>query len=162
MGTELLVAAVAGVTLGLAGAALALRLLARHLLIVEKASPLGFDETVEGIVKEAEKSGWRVPIVHQLHGSAQEASGHLLLPASVIELSRPDYAAVVLGNDGGRMASSLMPCRVAVYMTADGEVTVSRANTRLLRRMFGGVVSRVMGQATADAEQFVGSALTRT
>lgn len=161
MGTGLLAVAAAGVTLGLAGAAFALRVLARHLLIVEKASPLGFDETVEGIVSEAERCGWKVLTVHQLDGSAQEAAGHLLLPASVIELCRPDYAARVLGNDGGRMASSLMPCRLAVYMTSDGEVTVSRANTRLLRRVFGGVVSRVMGQASGDAEQILGSALIR-
>lgn len=161
MHTELLVAATAGLVLGLIVAASALRFLARYLLIVKKRSPLGFDETVEGIVNEAHSRGWRVPTVHQLHGTAQPAARHLLLPASVIELCRPDYTAEVLSNDGGRMASSLMPCRVAVYMTSDGEVTVSRANTRLLRRLFGGVVSRVMAQATADAEQILGSALSR-
>jgi uncharacterized protein (DUF302 family) len=161
MEPQLVVATAGGLILGLVAAVAAGSVFARHLLIVEEPSPLGFEETVAGIVAEAEKRGWRVSIVHQLDISAAKEAGQLLLPASVVELCRPEYAAEVLRDDGSRMVTSLMPCRLAVYMTSDGDVTVSRANTGLLRRLFGGVVSRVLRRASRDAEEILTSALSR-
>ena len=46
----------------------------------------------------------------------------------------------------------MMPCRVSVYETSDGRVVVSRMNTGLISKIFGGVVTRAMAQATAETE----------
>jgi uncharacterized protein (DUF302 family) len=52
-----------------------------------------------------------------------------------------------------------MPCRIAVYQKADGSVVVSRMNTGLMSKIFGGLVTEVMAQASADSERIITSVL---
>jgi uncharacterized protein (DUF302 family) len=46
----------------------------------------------------------------------------------------------------------MMPCRVAVYETSDGEVIVNRMNTGAVSRVFGGRVAETMATATEETE----------
>lgn len=133
-------------------------LLAPGIMMVEDPSSFGYEETVQGIVDAAEKQQWKVVTVHELNRSLEKA-GHDVLPAAVIELCRPDYAARILADDGARVVSSLMPCRIAVYQTADGRVTVSRMNTSLMSKLFGGLITEVMAAASADSEAIIGSVI---
>ena len=68
-------------------------------------------------------------------------------------MCRPDLAATILAEDDARLVSSLMPCRVAVYETSNGDVILSRMNTALMSKMFGGLVTEMMSEATAQTEQ---------
>ena len=45
-----------------------------------------------------------------------------------------------------------MPCRVAVYKSADGSTMISRMNTTLMSKLFGGIVEEVMSEASAESE----------
>jgi hypothetical protein len=54
-----------------------------------------------------------------------------------------------------------MPLAVGVYEDGNGDVYVTRLNVGLLGRMFGGTISEVMGQAGADLERAVASALEK-
>lgn len=147
-----------GLVLGALLATVGIALAAPRLMIVEDASPHGFDETVSRIVAAAEARQWKVPAVHDLRESMQKA-GHDVDPATVIELCRPDYAVRILAEDRERVVTSMMPCRIAVYRTSDGSVVVSRMNTTLVARLFGGLISQVMAGASADSEAILATAL---
>lgn len=149
-----------GFAAGLVVAAGVLALAAPRLMIVEDRSPLPFEDTVARIVGEAEARGWKVPTVHQLDESVRKA-GHEVLPATVIELCRPDLAGEILAHERGRIVTSMMPCRIAVYRTADGGAIVSRMNSTLVARLFGGIVTKVMARASADSEAILAAVLRK-
>ena len=131
---------------------------ATRLMVLEADSPLGFEETVAAISDNAQAQGWLIPKVHKLdQGLAQH--GHQVRPVAVIELCQPDYAAALLQHDATRMVSSFMPCRVSVYETADGSVTVSRMNAALMSRLFPAEVAQVMAQAGAETELILNAVL---
>jgi uncharacterized protein (DUF302 family) len=126
--------------------------MAPGMMMVESHSKLGFDGTVQAIQDNAAKQGWSVPNVMRLDKSIAK-EGYNVLPVAVIELCRPDLAATILAEDDARVVSSLMPCRVAVYQKSNGDVILSRMNTALMSKMFGGIVPKVMSEATAQTEQ---------
>jgi len=126
--------------------------MAPGMMMVESYSKLGFDETVQAIQDNAAAQHWSIPNVMRLDKSLAK-DGYEVLPVAVIELCSPELAQQVLSQDDARVVSSLMPCRVAVYEKSNGDVVLSRMNTALMSKMFGGVVASVMGNATAETEQ---------
>jgi len=131
---------------------------APRLMILEDKSPLGFEETVQAIQDSAVAHGWKVPVTHELYNSVNKA-GYDVLPAATIELCHPDHAARILQDDDARIVTSLMPCRIAVYETSDGRVIISRMNSGLVSKFFGGLVTEVMAQASADNEEILSAVL---
>jgi uncharacterized protein (DUF302 family) len=122
------------------------------LMIDESVSKLSFDETVQAVQDGAAAEDWTVPSVMRLDESLKK-SGFDVTPVAVVELCKPDLANDILSDDDSRVVSSLMPCRVAIYETADGEVVISRMNTSLMSKMFGGSIADTMSEATAQTEQ---------
>jgi len=125
---------------------------APKMMMIESYSKLGFDETVQAIQDNAAAQNWVVPNVLRLDKSLAK-DGYEVQPVAVIELCNPELAQQVLSRDDARIVSSLMPCRVAVYQKSDGDVVLSRMNTALMSKMFGGVVTRVMADATSETEK---------
>ena len=48
-----------------------------------------------------------------------------------------------------------MPCRVGVYETKDGQVYISEMNIRLMSKMFGGIIEKVMGRVAEEEEEML-------
>ena len=126
-------------------------LAAPNIMMVEDVSPLGYEETVQAIVDSAAEQNWKVPKTYQLDAAVVEA-GFDVLPITVIELCHPKHAGKILEDDGARIVTSLMPCRISVYETSTGDVIISRMNTGLISQVFGGLVTEVMAQASAENE----------
>ena len=147
-----------GFVLGAAMFALLGFMSAPGMMINENISKLSFDETVETIKSTAAEKGWKVPTVHYIDKSVKNA-GYDVLPVAVIELCHPEHAGRVIENDDGRVVTSMMPCRVSVYQREDGKVVVSRMNTGMVSKMFGGMVSEVMAEATQDTEAILQTVL---
>jgi uncharacterized protein (DUF302 family) len=158
MNKKVIVAGIVGLVLGMLMFGLIGFSTAPALMIVEDSSPLGYEETIQTIQDAAVDHGWKVPTVHSLEKSVAQA-GYDVLPVSVIELCHVDHAAKILQNDEDRIVTSMMPCRVSVYQTSDGRVVISRMNTSLISRLFGGNVAQVMAEATADTEQILAAVL---
>lgn len=154
------IAVVAGLFAGIVLTGLFVWFRAPAMMIDEDPSRYDFETTVDTIVTTAEGLDWKVPAIHPLHDSMAKA-GFEVEKASVIELCRPDYAVRLLEQDDTRSITSMMPCRIAVYQKSDGAVVVSRMNTGLMSKLFGGLVARVMARASADSEQIVTSVLAR-
>ena len=146
------IGAIVGFVVGVALTGVAVWTMAPGMMMVESHSTLGFDETVQAIQDNAEEQDWVVPNVMRLDKSIAK-HGYEVLPVAVIELCSPGLAAAVLAEDDARIVSALMPCRVAVYEKSNGDVILSRMNTAMMSKMFGGVVTEVMSEATAQTEQ---------
>jgi uncharacterized protein (DUF302 family) len=133
-------------------------LVAPGMMILEDESPLGYEETIQAIQDSAAAQGWQVPKVYALDQSVAK-DGYEVLPATVIELCKPEHAGRVLEDDDARIVTSLMPCRLSVYQTTDGRVIISRMNSGLVSKVFGGLVTEVMARAAAENEQILSAVL---
>lgn len=132
--------------------------MAPGMMINENESIYSFEETVERIQAEAVEAGWKVPAIHEIDNSVA-SGGYEVAPVTVIELCKVNLAGEILSDDESRIVSSMMPCRVAVYEDEQGRVIVSRMNTGLVSKLFGGDIAAIMADATDETEQIVGSVL---
>jgi len=147
-----------GVLVGAAVLGLVVRDQALSRMFVEDVSVFDFDATVQSIQDEAVVAGWQIPAVHTISQSVAKA-GIEILPVTIIELCKAPIAGKVLGSEEGRRIAPMMPCRVAVFQNDQGEVIVSRMNSPLLSRLFGGIIEEVMSQAAAENEEIFATTL---
>lgn len=141
----------AGFILGLLAAYEAGRLLAPRFMIEVRDSALGFDETVEAVEKAVHDAGWVLSESKDFNKSL-EKEGMMLAPRiHLVKLCKPAYAVDVLREE--RKVSCLMPCTFAIYEDETGRVKLSKMNTGLMGKLFGGAVRRVMGEAVAREER---------
>jgi uncharacterized protein (DUF302 family) len=77
---------------------------------------------------------------------------------NIIQLCKAPYAKQVLTTD--RHVASMMPCSIAVWEDDAGQVHVSKMNTGLMGKMFGGTIAEVMGGKVAAEEARMLAAVT--
>jgi uncharacterized protein (DUF302 family) len=143
--------AVFGLALGLVAAAA----IAPKLMVKERISPLGYEETIAHIEKKATEAGWKVSAQMRLDQSLAK-EGRTVLPVASLKLCKSDYGEEVLKDDAARFLSVMMPCSIAVYEKADGKTYIATMNAGLLGRLFGGTAQTVMGGPVArETRSFV-------
>lgn len=125
------------------------------MMLKEKVSPLGYEETIGRICTAVTNSGWKVSALMRLDQTLAK-EGRSVLPAASIKICRPDHAEKVLLDDDARFLSVMMPCSIAVYEKADGRTYVSTMNASLMGRLFGGTAAEVMaGPVAKETAAFV-------
>jgi uncharacterized protein (DUF302 family) len=146
--------AVGGLVVGLvAGAALtaaAAALWAPRMMFHTEASPRGFDETVAALEESLAAEGWGSPGTIDLQAAMAKKGVDFRRRVKVVQLCKPEYADEVLTADS--TMSAMMPCAISVWEDDSGQVHVSKLNTGLMARLFGGVVGEVMGGRVAPEE----------
>ncbi|MFZ5494624.1 MAG: DUF302 domain-containing protein [Verrucomicrobiota bacterium] len=142
----------AGLLLGLVAVAGLAFLLLPRLLLPERPSRFGLDETVTRLTDAARAAGWVVQSVIELEKSIEKHGGGTVRPVRLVNLCQAKHAARIMNDDLARRVSVLMPCTVSVYEKSDGSVWVGAMNPGLIAPFFGGVIAEVMGGAVA-AEQ---------
>jgi len=76
-------------------------------------------------------------------------------PVRLLNICQAQHASAILQDDKARVASTLMPCTISVYETADG-VKVGSMNAGLMGRLFGGTIARIMaGPVAAEQATFL-------
>lgn len=109
-------------------------------VIIEKESPLGFEETIDKLKSNAKALGWKVPkkwaknFQKNLKHVTKVDIGRNL----VVEMCEPWEAVKLLKHDKYKKFLSMMPCSVAIYEKSDGKVYISMMNMRMLSQMFEG------------------------
>ncbi len=109
-------------------------------MIIEKVSPLGFDETIAKIKKNAKALGWKVPkkwkknFQKNLKHVTKEDIGKNL----VFSMCEPWAAVKLLKHDRYKKFLAMMPCSFAVYEKSDGKVYASFMNIQLMGQMYKG------------------------
>lgn len=155
---KLFIGFVLGLLVGAGGICLFFYLGAANLMLRERPSPVGLEETVQRITKAAEAEGWKVQAVKKLDESIKKNGGGEVLPVRLIEVCNGKHAGRMMRDDDARRVSVFMPCTISVYTKRDGTTYVSSMNANLLGRLFGGTVSDVMAGHVSDAqERFIGA-----
>lgn len=109
-------------------------------LIIEKVSPLGFEETITKIKTNAKALGWKVPkkwkknFQKNLKHVTKEDIGRNL----VFSMCEPWEAVKLLKHDKYKKFLAMMPCSFAVYEKSDGKVYASFMNIQLMGQMYKG------------------------
>jgi uncharacterized protein (DUF302 family) len=109
-------------------------------MIIEKASPLGFDQTVEKIKQNAKSLGWKVPKSwkHDFQKNLRKVTKEDIGKNLVFSMCEPWEAVKLLKHDKYKKFLSMMPCSFAVYEKSDGKVYVSFMNIQMLGKMYKG------------------------
>jgi len=109
-------------------------------MIIEKQSPLGFEETIERIKSNAKELGWKVPkkwkrdFQKNLMRVTDTDVGRNL----VFSMCEPWEAAKLLVHDKYKKFLAMMPCSFAVFEKSDGKVYASVMNIQMLGQMYKG------------------------
>ena len=127
-------------------------------VIMESESRFGFDDTIEKIKQKADNTGWGIPTIHNLQQTLHNHDIEVL-GVQVIELCKPVYSGTLMKEDDYRFVSSLMPCRISVYLKNDGKTYVSRINSSMLSMFMGGTIGEVMGQSGEEIETLLADIL---
>ena len=128
-------------------------------MMLEDESPYPFDETVQRFEQEVDQAGWSVMVTHDMQ-EILERHGHEVAAVKIFELCSSRYSAEVLAEDDARIISPMMPCRVSIYETTDGATYISRMNSQLMAKPFGGVIARVMDTAAVETEEIIETVLS--
>lgn len=155
MNKNLFVGGIAGLLVGLILTVGVLYSAAPGLMMIEDESKYGFDETVARFEQEVKAAGWKVAGIHDMQ-KVLEGYGYEVLGVKIYELCSSKYSAEILELDDERIVSPLMPCRIAIYEKSDGKTYITRMNSTLMARPFGGVINEVMQIAAQETEVILG------
>lgn len=142
-GPSLLFVFLVGILAGVALSAVALWRAAPSLMIVTEPGAKGFDETVAAVQEALAAKGWKSPSTMDMNATLAKHGQELGPRVKVIQLCQPAYAREILETD--RQVACMMPCSIAVWEDDQGAVQVSKINSGVIGKLFGGNISRVMG-----------------
>lgn len=151
---KMLLASVVGFVIGAVVLGVAMFTMMPQMMLIEKESKFGLNETVQKLTHSIEANDWKVKQKYPLHKGAAKI-GKEIKPVVVIELGHAAHASTILEVDGFRATSVMMPARMSVYEKENGKVYISRMDLKLMGSMFGGVVKTVMGKANEEHESIV-------
>ncbi len=151
VGEIIIIASLSGVIVGLIlmGAIIFLKM--PSMMLLENQSKYDFVTTVEKFQASVTKKGWKIIFVHNMQEKLKEF-GHDVLEVKIFEICSSKYSAKILELDDERVVSSLMPCRVSIYLKSNGNTYVSRMNSKLMAIPMGGVIAEVMSLAAVETE----------
>ncbi|MFN3345249.1 MAG: DUF302 domain-containing protein [Chloroherpetonaceae bacterium] len=123
-------------------------------MLLESESKYSFPETVAKLTAEVAKKAWKISVIHDLQETLKK-NGTDVLPVKVFELCHPKHSSKILLKDDERIVSSVMPCRISVYEKSNGKTYISRMNSGILAKSFGGTVESVMTEASREVEEIL-------
>ena len=128
--------------------------MAKNMFLVSK-SKHSFDETIEKITEAVAKADWRVIHTHNLQAIMVKNNYDDVAQTTVMEICKPALAHGILSDEESRIYSNMLPCRISVYVQADGNTYVSRMNIKDFAAQIGGKVAEVMTHAFEGAEGII-------
>ncbi len=142
---------------GMVGGALiiivSMYLLMPKMMIVTKESKYDYNITVSKIEKAIVEAGWSHKGTSSISKEIKGATGNDIgVNIGIIKLCKGSYAEAILRQEDSRYVSCLMPCGISVWEDDDGVVYVSKMNSSLMGKMFGGIISEIMGGKVGPEE----------
>lgn len=71
----------------------------------------------------------------------------------IISICQPHHACKILKPDENKFVTGMMPCRVGVYETGNGEVFPSEMNIGVMSKMCNPSIREVMGIVAAEEHE---------
>lgn len=131
------------------------------MMLTVNESKLGFEETVAAISESAIERGWLVPKIYDIQKSLYNKGYEDMTKVKIISLCQPHHAYSILRDDNNKKITAIMPCRIGIYETADGRVYISKMNTGLMSKMFGGTIAEVMGGVAKEEAEMIESIIKK-
>lgn len=128
-------------------------------MVLEIASPLGFDETLDKLLANAKAIGWKTP--KKWRKNFQVNLRHVtkvdIGPSKVIEICEPFAAVDLLKHDKYKRFLSMMPCTIAIYEKSDGKVYLSMMNIRAFAGAYPGSpeIQKMVTELAPQMEQML-------
>lgn len=124
------------------------------MMLMEDESQYDFETTLEVFEQAVSDAGWSILTVHDMQKTLQ-THGHDVRAVQIFELCSSKYSAEILKLDDERIVAPLMPCRVAIYEKSDGKTYITRMDSQLMAKPFGGIITEVMDQAASEIEDVI-------
>jgi uncharacterized protein (DUF302 family) len=144
---------IGGLILGIALTGFAIAFSMPRMMIEVNKSNLDFGQTVDRVQVAAAENGWKVSKVYNIQKSLLDDGKQDIGRMMVFSICKPDYAEEILKDDGRKKVSAMMPCRVSVYETGNGNVYIASMNVGLMSKLFGGVIEKVMKKVSKEQEE---------
>ena len=148
--------AAGGFIIGILALAVILKMTALGMMVHEAKSPYDFDTTVDTIVTNAEKEGWKISKVYDFQKSAMDAGKGDIGKINVIQMCQIGYAEGLLKKDDTKYVAVMMPCSVAIYEKSDGATYIASMNMGRMGKIFGGDIDRTMSKVARDDKKILG------
>lgn len=126
-------------------------------MLVEHASPLGFEETLVKLEANAKALGWKVPGKWKINfqKNLKRVTGKDIGKNQVLKMCAPDAAVPLLMKDEYKMLTALMPCTLAVYEKSDGKTYIAMMNLKVMGMMYGPDVAKMAEELQPQMEQML-------
>ncbi len=123
-------------------------------MLIERESPLGFEETLEKLEANAKDQGWKVPKKWKVNfqQNLMRVTDVDIGKNQVIKMCEPFAAAKLLVKDEYKQLTAMMPCTIAVYEKSDGKTYVSMMNLAMMGAMYGGDVLTMVEELAPQME----------
>jgi uncharacterized protein (DUF302 family) len=144
----------AGLLSGIVITLLFITITGQSMMFEEKVSLYGFEETAALLEKSAKEHQWRIPAVHDMQKTMKSIE-KTVPNERIFELCKPEYAYEVVRNDEERIASTMLPCRVAIYEKSDGKTYVSLMNMNLMGQLMNGTLPGMMKKASGEIDEII-------
>lgn len=117
-------------------------------LLIERASPLTFEQTLARLEANAKALGWKVPGKWKVdfQRNLKKVTGTDIGPNQVIKMCEPHAAARLLSHDAYKQLAAMMPCTIAVYEKSDGKTYISMMNLEVMGQLYGGEVAQMTAE----------------
>jgi len=153
----MLISSASGIVIGFVLCGIIIYSIMPSMMIVTKQSTMSFDETINTLKKQVEENGWVVSGVSDVNKSLASHGVQFTPKVKLFNLCKPEFAKSILASD--RYISTMMPCTFGVWQGDDGNVYISKMNMKLMAKMFGGNIAKVMGGDVAHDEEQILSGL---
>ena len=128
----------------------------KSMMVTERVSPYGVEETIKKIQENAVAIGWVSPAVKNMNKSIKKHGGKAISgKVRIVELCNAQHASKILSDDEARYSALLMPCAIAVYSKKDGKTYVANMKAEQMGNMMGGTVADVMSEVDADQQKIL-------
>jgi uncharacterized protein (DUF302 family) len=126
-------------------------------MLIEHPSPLGFEETLVTLEKNAKALGWKVPKKWKVdfQKNLKRVTGKDIGKNKVLKMCAPNAAVPLLMRDEYKMLTALMPCTIAVYEKSDGKTYIAMMNLKVMGQMYGPDVAKMADELAPQMEQML-------
>jgi len=124
-------------------------------MIQEKKSPFGFDQTVSTIKENVKANNWVIPKQYDFQKTLKKHGQGDVGRIAVFKLCQPEIAGKVLAEDGNKFISVMMPCSVSVYEKEDGNTYVASLNVGVMGKLMGNDISSVFARVADENKRIL-------
>jgi len=147
---------ISGFVIGCVGIGVMVVVLMPKMMIVTHESRYDFDTTIGKIEQKVTEIGWTHKGTTNMTGEVKKAVKKSLgTRVSGIKICKAEYAYNILKDEKSRFVSCLMPCSISVWEGDDRMVYISKMNTGLMGKMFGGIIAEIMGDKVGSDEKAI-------